>query len=153
MALRRLCIDAIDGMAATSTPSTRSRGEVIGTRAADERRAVLRRDPADAIFIMYRPRHSRPTCAVPQHLFVAHGQELRARFELGLPTRVPLYTLADQRAGRQHDHRTLRMARRRFNGLPLRYTSDVLPQDLPAAVVDEAVAPIATGDEGIKGGQ
>ena len=28
MALRRLCLDAIDGMAATSTPSTRSRGEV-----------------------------------------------------------------------------------------------------------------------------
>ena len=114
-----------------------------------ERRAVFGRDPADAIFIMYRPRHARSTRAVAQHLFVAHGQQLRARFELRLPGRVPLNTLADQSAGRQHDHRTLRMARRRFDSLPLRYASDVLPQDLPAAVVHKPVAPIATGEEGV----
>ena len=76
---------------------------------------------------MYRPRHARSTRAVAQHLFVAYRQQLRARFELGLPGRVPLNTLPNKSAGRQHDHRTSRMARRRFNGLPLRYASDVLP--------------------------
>ena len=76
---------------------------------------------------MYRPRHARSTRAVAQDLFVAHRQQLRAGFELGLPTRIPLNTLADQSAGRQHDHRTSRMARRRLNCFPLRYTSDVLP--------------------------
>ena len=92
-----------------------------------ERRAVFGGDPADATFIMYRPRHARSTRAVAQHLFVAHRQQLRARFELGLSRRVPLNTLADQSAGRQHDHRTSRMARRRLNCFPLRYASDVLP--------------------------
>ena len=120
-----------------------------GTLAANERRAVLRRDPADATFVGQGPRHARSTRAVAQDFFVAHRQQLRARFELGLSRRVPLNTLSDQSAGRQHDHRTLRMARRRFNSLPLRYTSDVLPQHVPAAVVDEAVAPITTREEGV----
>ena len=81
------------------------------------------------------------------------NEQLSAGFELRLPTRVAGTALADQSAGRQHDQRPSRMARRRFNSLPLRDASDVLLEPLPALMIDEAVASITTGEEGIQGGQ